>query len=105
MSEFVEYFKADARFQIVFGIGQRFKFVVGRHHIFIAVEFSLFSVVIGTGFREEAGAVVVDIGVQVLLIEVVDERRPALRDMGVTEQFSDHGAVFAFCQGIIVRMA
>ena len=45
---------------------------------------------------EEAGAVEVDIGVQVRLIEVVDERRPALRVMGVAEQFSDYGAVFAF---------
>jgi len=53
------------------------------------------------GFREEAGAVEIDIGVQVLLIEVVEERRPALRDVAVPEQFSDHGAVFCFLPGII----
>jgi hypothetical protein len=40
----------------------------------------------------------------VLLIEVVDQRRPALRDVGVTEQFSDNGAIFAFCQGVIVAV-
>ena len=72
------------------------------HHVFIAVDLVLFSFVVGTGFREEAGAVEVNIGVQVLLIEVVDERCPVLWDVAVTEQFSDHGAVFAFCQGIVV---
>ena len=104
MSDLVEYFKTDTGFQIVFGLGQRFEFVIGGHHCLVAIDFALFSPVIDTGFREEAGTVEVDIGVQVPLIEVVDERREALRDRAVTEPFSDHRAVFAFSEGIVVGL-
>jgi hypothetical protein len=45
----------------------------------------LFAFGIGAGFREEAEAVEVDIGVEVLLVEGVDQRRPALWNMAVTE--------------------
>ena len=47
---------------------------------------------------------VVEVRVEMLLIEVVDERCPALQDMAITEQFSDHRAVIAFCQGVIVAV-
>ena len=60
---------------------------------------------VGAGFREEAGAVVVDVGVEVLLIEGVDQRCPALWNMAITEELSHYSAVLAFRQGIIVRMA
>ena len=43
----------------------------------------------------------VDIGIQELLIELIDEGCPALRDMSVAKQFPNHGTVFAFCQRVI----
>ena len=80
------YGHAAAGFQRVVGLREGFQFVVGRHHVGVAVDLPLFAVIVGTSFREEAGAVEVDVGVQVLLIEVVDARREALREMGVAEQ-------------------
>ena len=62
-SERVEYFKATPGFQIVFGVGQGFELVVGRHHVFIEVDLALFTLAVGADFGEKAGPVEVDIGI------------------------------------------
>lgn len=58
-----------------------------------------------SAFQRKTGAVEIDIGMQVLLIEVIDERCPMLRDMGVTEQFSNHSTICTFSQGIVIGLA
>ena len=51
------------------------------------IDLALLSFVVGAGFGEETGAMVVDVGVEVVLIEGVDQRRPVLRDVAIAEQF------------------
>lgn len=46
----------------------------------------------------------VEVGVQVLLIEFIDQRCPTLRNMLITETFSYHGSIVAFRQRVIVAM-
>ncbi len=46
----------------------------------------------------------VETGVQVLLMEVIEQWCPALRDVAVAEWLSDHGTIFSFCQGIVIRL-
>jgi hypothetical protein len=64
----------------------------------------LFALAVGTGLGEKTGAVEIDIGIEVLLIEVIDERCPALGNMCVAEQFPDYGAVFSLRQGVVVNV-
>src|SRR5258705_13256511 len=55
-----------------------------------------FSVAVWTprgGFGEQARAMEIQVGVQILPIEGVDKRREALRDMAVAEVFAHEGAV------------
>src|SRR5680860_1899578 len=47
----------------------------------------------------------VDIGVQVLPVECVDQRGPALGNMAVTELLADDGGVLAFRQGIVIAVS
>lgn len=42
----------------------------------------------------------VNIGGQVLLVKLIDEWGPALRDVTVSKQLSDHGSVFVFRQRV-----
>jgi len=74
------------------------------HHILVAVDLALLAFVINTGFREEAGTMEVEIWVEVLLIELVDQRCPALQDMRIAKAFSHHGTIFTFRQCIVVTM-
>ncbi len=45
------------------------------------VALCLLTLWVGDHQREEAGAVIIDIGVKVIAVEVVDDRCPLLRDM------------------------
>ena len=47
---------------------------------------------------EEAGAVEIDIGVEVAAVEVVEPRRPLLRDVFVAEVLADEGAILSLGQ-------
>jgi len=105
MSELVEYFKADARFQIVFGIVYGFELIEWRHHIFIGVDLTLFSFDVSVSFCKETRSMIVDVRVQVLLVKFVDERSPTLWNMAIAQDFSDHRSILAFSQGIVIRMA
>ena len=48
---------------------------------------------------------VVDVWIQVLLIEVVDERRPMLTNVAVAKLLAHNGAVFALHQGVVVSLS
>src|SRR5690606_31731932 len=69
----IEYFKGHAGFQTALGAGWRFELVVGRHQGLIGVDLALLAVGVGAGFREEAGPMEVEVGVEVLAIEVIDQ--------------------------------
>ena len=54
-SDFVQYFKSDVRFQIVYSIVNGFQFVIRRHHTFIGIDFLVLSPKIGSvALAEEA---------------------------------------------------
>ena len=48
---------------------------------------------------------VVDVWIQVLLIEVVDERRPMLTNVAVAKLLAHNGTVFALHQGVVVSLS
>ena len=95
----IQYFKGDPRFQLVFALRERFELVVGRHHRFIAVDLAFFAVRIRPDLRKEAGPMKVEIGIQVLLIEGIDERSPALGNVGMAKQLPHHGPILTFRRG------
>src|SRR4030067_3232460 len=67
----VECFKTDAGVQMLFGIGERFELVIGRHHGLVAIDLALFALAVRAGLGEETGAVEVEVGIAILLVEVV----------------------------------
>ena len=75
---------------------QRSQFAIRRHHVFIGIFLTLFAFGIDLIFGKETGAMVVDVWIQVLLIEVVDERCLMLTNVAVAKLFAHNGTVFAF---------
>ena len=47
----------------------------------------------------------VQIGIQVLLIEDIDERGPTLGNVAMAKEFPDHGPILTFNEGVIVGLA
>ncbi len=65
----------------------------------------MFALAVSDGDREEAGAMVVDVGVEIVLVKVVYQRRPFLRDMVIAQMLTDDRGVFALHQGIVIGLA
>lgn len=101
----LQYFKRDPRFQVILGLRERFQLLIGRHHRPIVVHLAFLPLRIRPNLRKEAGAMKIDIGIEMLLIEDIDERRPALRNVRMAKEFSDHRPILTFDEGIIVGLA
>ena len=101
----LEYFKRDAGFQVGLGLRERLELLRGRHHGGIAVDLAFFTLLIRPNLRKEAGAMKVQIGIEVLLIEDIDERRPALGNVRMAKEFADHRPILTFDEGMIVGLA
>ena len=48
---------------------------------------------------------VVDVGIQIVLMKLVDQRCPALTDMAIAKVFSYDGAILGFDQGIVIGLS
>ncbi len=48
---------------------------------------------------------VIDVGVEILLVEFIDQWCPLLRDVVITQMLADNGAILAFYQRIVVGPA
>lgn len=101
----IEFVKGDTRLEIPRGLWQRCELLVRGHHVFVVITFFLFAFGIDHGAREEAWPMVIQVWDQMLLIEGVDERGIALRDVGIAEVFAHRGGVLALDQGVIVGSA
>ena len=75
--------------------------VIRRHHVFQPVFLASFTFLVGAGFSKEAGAVVIDVGVEEPVAERVDLKCKALRDMAVTQVFAHDGAILGFGQPVV----
>jgi hypothetical protein len=75
---------------------------VGSHHIFITINFLLFTLVVGFGFSEKTRAMIVDVRVEIMLVEGIDLSRPFLWNMLVSKRFAHNRSVFTLGQGIVV---
>jgi len=65
----------------------------------------LLPLVIRMGFvREEAGAMEVEIGVEVQSADVLDQQCPTLTDIAVAEVFFDNGSILAFRQSVVTAV-
>ena len=62
--------------------------------------FFLLAFIIGDDHGEEAGAVIINIGVELIAIEAVDERCPLLWDMQIAQMFADDGPVFGLTSAL-----
>ena len=48
---------------------------------------------------------IIDVGIEIFLVEFIDQWRPFLRDVVIAQMLADNGAVLAFYQRIIVGPA
>ena len=92
-------------FQKAFGVRQGFQFFIRRHHPFVRVSFLLFSLGIRFEFGKETRSVVVHIGIEMVTQKLIDEWRPFLRDMRISQMLANNRTVFAFHQCIVVTMS
>ena len=100
--DLIELVEGDERFEKCLRVGQRFQFVVGSHHFFIRIAFDLFSAMVGNGFREEAGAVIVDVWIQVIDQETVDEGSMSLGNMSVSQMLADDRSILTLGEVLLV---
>ena len=100
--DFIEMFQSEERFEKGLCFGQRLQFVIRSHHLFVGIAFDLFSAMVGHGFGKEAGAVIVDVRIQVIGQEPVDERSMSLGNMGVSEMFANDRPILALGQSVVV---
>lgn len=90
-----EVFEANAGLEGIGGGGIGFESFVGCVHVLVGVAAPLSALVIEDGFREEAGAVVVEVGGKEVTQEVVDALGVVAGDVAVAEVFAHNGGVFA----------
>ena len=67
--------------------------------------FSLLAFGVDLGDGKEARPVVINIGVQVVLMKLVNQRCPVLAGMAIAKMFSDDGAIFGFDQGVVIGLS
>ena len=99
VSDVIQYRKAQARFQIRFGVGDGFEFLIGCHQGFVRITLALFPGLVSDGLWEQTGPMIVDVGIEVLAMKVIEQAGPALRDMGMAEQLAHDMTVLAFPPG------
>ena len=104
VSDIIQYRKAQARFQIRFGVGDGFEFLIGCHQGFVRITLALFPGLVSDGLWEQTGPMIVDVGIEVLAMKVIEQAGPALRDMGMAEQLAHDMTVLAFHQGVVVAV-
>ena len=66
-------------------MGKRFQFFIGRHHVSITVVLAFLAMLIRASHREKAGAVEIDVGIEILPAERIDLAGMVLRDMCITK--------------------
>ena len=104
VSDLIQYRKAQTRFQIRVCVGDGFEFLIGCHQGLVRIAFSLFPGLVGDSNREQTGPVIVDVGIEVSAVKVIEQAGLALRDVGMAEQLAHHVTVLAFHQGIVVAV-
>ena len=104
IGDVIQPLEKDAGVEKLLGVGERFEFFIGGHHVFVAVAFALAAFGIDEGFREVAGAVVVDVGDQVVPMKAVHEVGKALGDVAVADEFANHRGVLGLDQRVVVAM-
>jgi len=62
----VEVFEGDPGFKVLLGLVQRFEFFVRSHHQFVGIALALAALGISVDFGEQAGAVEVDLRVEIV---------------------------------------
>lgn len=60
---------------------------------------------VNEGYGEEAGSVEVEVDVQEVPVELVEQHSTSPRDMGISQLFAQHSAVFGLHQAIIIAMS
>ena len=100
----IQYFKRGLRFQVVFGLRKGFELLIGRHHGDIPVELAFLALRIDSGLRKEARPMKVDIGIEVLLVQGIDERGPTLGNVGMAKAFTHHRPILTFHEAMIIRL-
>ena len=86
MSERIQLLEGQARLQVAGRIRQRLELLVGRHCQLVGVGLAHLALVADGLPGKQAGAVVVDVGVGMPAVELVDGCRPLLRDVAMAEQ-------------------
>jgi hypothetical protein len=104
-SDCIQLFQSYSPLQVLAGFGQRQELFEGCHHGLMGVGFSLLAFGIDFGNGKETRPMVVDIGIQVFLMKLVNQRCPVLTDMAIAEVFSDDGAILGFDQGIVIGLS
>ena len=104
VSDGVQSVKAYARFQVRLCIGEGFECLIRGHQGLIRVTLALFSGRVGDGDREQAGPMIVDVGIEVLAMEGIEQAGPALRDMGMAQELTHDMAVLSFHQGSVIAV-
>ncbi len=74
------------------------------HHRFIAIDLAFVALLIRPDLRKEARPVKVQIGIEMRLTKGIDERGPALGNVGMAKEFSHHRPILAFDQSIVIRL-
>ena len=64
----------------------------------------MFPGLVSDGLWEQTGPMIVDVGIEVLAMKVIEQAGPALRDMGMAEQLAHDMTVLAFHQGVVVAV-
>ena len=100
----LQYFKRAPGFQVVLGLRECVQFLIGGHHRLIVGQRAFFALQIGPDRRKEAGAVEVQIGGEMFLIESIHERGPILGNVAMAKALSDHRPILLFPQGVVVGL-
>lgn len=105
MCQSIELLEGDSGLEEGVSLGEGLELVVRGHGEAVGVSFALPAPGVGEGFGEQAGAMVVVVGVGVEPVEVVEGLGPTRGDVGVAEELADHVSVLAFHQGVIIAPA
>ena len=103
--ELIEGLEGDAGPQQVLGAGDLAEVLVGGGDVLLAVAALDAAVGAGDHGGEEAGAVEVEEGAEVVAEEVVDRGDEGVGDVDVTEPFADDGAVLGLDEGVVVGVS
>ena len=99
-----QFFQSYVRTQITLSLGYSFQSFIGCHHLLIRISFLDLASVVDNGHREEARPVEIDIVIQVAFMILVKQFGTCLRDMNISQVFTQHRAILGLYQSIIVAM-